>query len=217
MANKETTSKATVGQDNLTITTTVKALETVFDKANTKFYNNELTRPVITFSPVVKRNSINYGHFVCGEVWHKGDLNRCEININCIALESNDKVVGTMLHEMAHAYNYMKGVKDCSGSSNAFHNKAFKETAEAHGLNVERSEAKSYGWSETTLNDKGKKFADSIKDDLVALKRDKPKAKQTTSRNISYKYVCPMCGNIARTTKEMRLTCTDCECEMIEG
>ena len=40
-----------------------------------------------------------------------------------------------MLHEMAHLYNLNHGIKDVSNNG-YYHNKKFKETAEAHGLAI---------------------------------------------------------------------------------
>ena len=42
----------------------------------------------------------------------------------------------------------VNGIKDTSGSANAYHNKRFKETAESHGLIIEHH-AK-YGWTVTS-------------------------------------------------------------------
>ena len=52
-----------------------------------------------------------------------------------------------MLHEMAHLYNMVHGIKDTSSQSGAYHNKRFKETAEAHGLRIEQHPK--YGWTVT--------------------------------------------------------------------
>ena len=55
-------------------------------------------------------------------------------------------VVATLLHEMVHYYNYERGVQDCS-RGNTYHNKHFRDAAEARGLHVERSDK--YGWAIT--------------------------------------------------------------------
>lgn len=215
--------------DNLSIIGTVKALEKVFDKANKEFYNDELTRPVITFdyTPVkvktktdkttgqkYKVEQVTYGHFVCGEVWHGNDLSRCELNIACNNLSDNNGIITTLLHEMAHAYAFAKGIKDTSGSGNTYHNKDFAKIVNEHGLFVDDTMKTTYGYNEAILNDKGKKFAESIKDDLAGLKRDNTQVKKVASKKSqSFKYVCPICGAIARTTKEMNLLCGECSAE----
>ncbi len=59
------------------------------------------------------------------------------------------EVAATMLHEMAHLYNLTHGIEDVSNNG-YYHNKKFKETAEAHGLHIEKHDK--YGWTITTLN-----------------------------------------------------------------
>lgn len=49
---------------------------------------------------------------------------------------SFEEICGTLLHEMAHLYNLINGIKDCN---KLYHNKKFKEAAEAHGLTVTKN------------------------------------------------------------------------------
>jgi len=57
------------------------------------------------------------------------------------------EILGTLLHEAAHAANFEAGIKDCSKSQ--YHNKRFKEAAEKLGLEVEQMP--NYGWAHTRL------------------------------------------------------------------
>ena len=57
------------------------------------------------------------------------------------------EVLGTLLHEAAHAVNHVRGVKDCSRSQ--YHNERFRVAAEELGLSVQR--VPNYGWASTTL------------------------------------------------------------------
>jgi hypothetical protein len=108
----------------------------------------------------------------------------------------------------------------------SYHNKEFKKTAEARGLNISRSEK--YGWSTTEPSDS---LIDWILvNDLtdIPMNRnefsafvltggDSGKGKDDTAppRKSSYrKYECPTCGLIARTTKDATLVCGDCEVDM---
>ena len=197
--------------ERLSIIETVKALENVFDRANEYFYDNELPKVVITFSPDEKRKT--YGHFTTGKVWHKEDASAYEINIVCNCLENNAQVVGTMLHEMAHLYNTIHEIKDCSGNGNYYHNKKFGNTANAHGLNLEKSEK--YGWTGHTLSEDGKVFLETVKDNLVGLTRDTLGMGTKKSKKSYYLYQCPCCGAKARTTKPLGLVCYECDELMI--
>jgi hypothetical protein len=58
-----------------------------------------------------------------------------------------EDVLETLLHEAAHAVNHERGVKDCSKSQ--YHNRSFRQTAEALGLTVEQ--IPHYGHARTAL------------------------------------------------------------------
>ena len=85
-----------------------------------------------------------------------------------------------------------------------------------HGLVVDKSEK--YGWSTTTLTQEASDWIQSEYKDAQSFElfRSKlPKIKKQSSSS-SRKYVCPGCGSIIRATKEVRVTCTDCELEFEE-
>ena len=133
----------------LQISEIVRKNEEMFDLFNHHFYSNELTRPAITVSPDGGRGA--YGWCSIYEVWQKGGEEAYrEINI---CAEYIDRPIGevaaTMLHEMAHLYDLTQGIRDVSNNG-YYHNKKFKDTAEAHGLHIEKH-AK-YGWTVTTLS-----------------------------------------------------------------
>ena len=108
------------------------------------------------------------------------------------------------------------------------HNKRFKEQAEAHGLTVEHHEK--YGWTITSPSEElldfiilqgwqdiqmGERLAWSDMAGTGAGSKapgssqtgapKPPKAKSSTRR-----WVCPKCGTIIRSTKEVRVICADC-------
>lgn len=60
---------------------------------------------------------------------------------------SAEDVVGTLLHEAAHALNFERGVKDCSRSQ--YHNQHFKAAAEEIGLSVDQ--VPHYGFARTAM------------------------------------------------------------------
>ena len=124
---------------------TAGQLEKMFRAINAHFYNNELPEPIIT----LKKTPNAYGHITCSKTWQAGSERRYEINISTATLDRPiEETAATLLHEMAHLYNLENGIKDTSGSNNAYHNKAFKQTAESHGLIIEHSAR--YGWTITS-------------------------------------------------------------------
>ncbi len=58
-----------------------------------------------------------------------------------------EDILETLLHEAAHAMNFVRGVNDCSRSQ--YHNGKFKEAAVELGLEVAR--IPNYGWARTSL------------------------------------------------------------------
>ena len=104
-------------------------LNKVFDLLNEEFFESELSRPTITIQSTPKA----YGHFSLREdTWVSKIGGTHEINIGAGTLSRPiEEVVATLLHEMVHYYNYVKGVQDCS-RGNTYHNRKFRDAAFAH-------------------------------------------------------------------------------------
>lgn len=197
---------------------TIQQLEDLFEIFNYKYFNEELSKPVITVSPDTKGA---YGWCTSYKAWketrHENE-GYYEINI-CAEYLSRpyEDVAGMMLHEMVHLYNLENGIKDTSRAG-TYHNKKFKEAAEAHGLNVENTEK--YGWSKTSLTEEARKevedFMNSIDKTSFDLYREKAEKEKKKSKSNSKKYVCPCCGLIIRATKEVKVVCYECDELLIE-
>lgn len=209
----------------LTVTPIITALEKSFDYVNDKFYGGTLKRPVVTLCEGAKIRA--YGWFVVREVWHDNEGNSaCELNISSDYLKRPfEEIVKTLCHEMVHCYNYGEGIQDCARAGQR-HNKKFKESAENHGMvwnkpaeNDEAMQAyyQKYGFSDVDLKEEVKEevyAALSFLRDALTLYRDvTEKGTKKKSSNV-IKYICPMCGCSCRATKEIRIMCMDCDCEM---
>ncbi len=212
----------------INISEIVAKTEAMFDLFNQHFYNGELIRPAITVSPDGGRGA--YGWCSVYEIWQANEEAHREINI-CAEYINRPiaEVAATMLHEMAHLYNLTHEIKDVSNNG-YYHNKKFKETAEAHGLHIEHH--KTYGWTVTTLaEDTAEWLAQQPgMDDITASRRTILQIKtkgtgededgeettttikggRTTSKNRSIKYICPQCGAIIRATRQVNVVCGDC-------
>ena len=199
---------------------TIQQLEDLFGIFNYKYFNGELSKPVITVSPDTTKGA--YGWCTSYKAWKEAadhESGYYEINI-CAEYLSRpyEEVAGTMLHEMVHLYNLENGVKDTSRAG-TYHNKKFKEAAEKHGLIVENDPK--YGWCKTELTVESlmevHDFMDSIGRNSFDLYREPVKEKKKGGKkSSSRKYVCPCCGMIVRATKEVRVKCFDCDELMIE-
>ena len=128
---------------------TAGQLEKMFRELNKHYYNGELPEPIIT----LKKTPSAYGHITTVKTWtvttEQGTEQRYEINISTATLDRPiENTTATLLHEMAHLYNLVHGIRDTSSQSGAYHNKRFKATAEAHGLVIDHHEK--YGWTITS-------------------------------------------------------------------
>ena len=193
----------------------IEELENLFSKFNKVFFDRALEKPVITVSPDHTRGA--YGWCTGWKAWQdseKGgyyEINLCAEYLNRPFKETCE----TLIHEMVHLLNLQEGVQDTSRSG-LYHNKRFKEAAEAHGLTVEKGPK--HGWHVTTLTPEALTFVQSLGKDGFQLVRPKPlglKGAKKPGSN-SRKYVCPCCGAIVRATKEVRITCTDCNVKFQE-
>lgn len=203
-------------------------LEKLYNKINADFFNGELEAPIIT----IQSTPTAYGHYAAYSAWSVKGEGKREINIAAGTLDRPiENVVATLIHEMCHQYNAeVLKVQDCSGSSRAYHNKAFKAAAEAHGLIVTRSDK--YGWSHTEPGDTLLEWI--LENDVPEIQMNRNEltglriagsgnaanggAKPAGGKKGHYRrYVCPKCGLIARTTKDAKLVCGDCMELMIEN
>lgn len=191
----------------------IDELETLFSKFNARFFENKLERPVITVSPDHTRGA--YGWCTSWKAWQNGAKEGGFYEVNLCAEYLNrpyEETCGTLLHEMVHLLN----LQDTSRSG-TYHNKKFKETAEAHGLTVEKGEK--YGWHKTTLSPEALEFVQSLGKQGFTLVRPRPlglKGSSKSGGSSSRKYVCPCCGTIIRATKEVHVICAECEVEFQE-
>ena len=201
-------------------------LNKVFDLLNEEFFENALSRPTITIQSTPKA----YGHFSLREdTWISKLGGTHEINIGAGTLSRPiEEVAATLLHEMVHYYNYVNGIQDCS-RGNTYHNRKFKEAAEARGLHVNHSEK--YGWSHTSPADALLDFV--LKYDLsdILINRNEFAGFQITGtgthsglptgegpaprKSSSRKYACPCCGMSVRATKIVNIACMDCDKQML--
>jgi predicted SprT family Zn-dependent metalloprotease len=188
----------------------LKAVNSMYDFLNAEFFHGMLPKPVITIQHDRKGRAL--GWFTCWESWQANGSSAPEINISANFLDREPiDTAATMLHEMCHLYAYLRKIQDCSRSG-TWHNKRFKEIAEAHGLIVEKTN--SGGWNHTKLTAEARATIEKALSEMPKLKRvqtEKPGKKSSTR-----KYVCPDCETSVRATKEVNIICGDCDKKMQE-
>lgn len=199
-------------------------LNKMFDLLNNEFFEGALSRPTITIQSTPKA----YGHFSLREdTWISKLGGTHEINIGAGTLSRPiEEVAATLLHEMVHYYNYENGVQDCS-RGNTYHNRKFKDAAEAHGLTVQHSER--YGWSHTAPSDELLDLVLEYGLTDILITRNEFSGFQiggtgahsgtqigtTPKKSSTRKYMCPCCGMSVRATREVNIGCLDCGKKMV--
>jgi hypothetical protein len=201
-------------------------LDKIYKLLNQEYFSNELPPVVLTIQSTPKA----YGHFTLYDAWHVNENGFREINIGAGTLDRPiENVVATLLHEMVHHYCFIHQIKDTSRGG-TYHNKKFRDEATQRGLLIDYDTR--IGWSITTPSENLIDFciSNDLKDIQIARndfesfriiggtsgRSNGNPGVPTTGKGASHsiKYICPCCGNIARTTKVMNLICGDCHLNM---
>lgn len=194
----------------MTISQATAFLESAFTILNKAYFENTLPTPAITIQSSPKA----YGHCSTSERWHDAQRKTGYYEINISAETLNRPIannIATLIHEMVHLYHNVNNIQGTSRGG-TYHNKRFKEDAEARGLLIEY-DAK-IGFSPTQPSPALKSFctAQHWRNKLTISRigdigGNEPKPKAPTSTR---KYVCPCCGQSIRATKEVNIMCMDC-------
>lgn len=195
-------------------------LEKAFRALNKQYFEGALEEPIITIQSTPKA----YGHVTVAKTWNRADgEERHELNIGAGALDRPiEEVVATLMHEMVHIHNMQNGIKDTSRGY-TYHNKRFRDAAEARDLHI--SHDSRIGWSITEPTEALIEFI--IKqgwEDIRMSRRDGCRAPgtgtggeddTTPKRSSTRKLVCPKCGQSVRATKKVNILCGDCMERMV--
>ena len=201
-------------------------LNKIFDLLNQEFFDGVLPRPTITIQSTPKA----YGHFSLNkDTWISKLGGTHEINIGAGTLARPiEEVVATLLHEMVHYFNFIMGIQDCS-RGNTYHNRRFKDAAEARGLIITHSEK--YGYAHTAPSDTILEFCLRFGLTEILINRNEQtyfrvgggsgahsgaSGTVTPRTSSTRKYICPCCRMSVRATRTVRIACVDCQEQMIE-
>lgn len=192
----------------------VKTLEDLFNTFNAYLFNSEINHPVITISPDTTRGA--YGWCTTQKVWKSSSDEYYEINICAEHLNRPfNEVCATLIHEMVHLHNIEHSIQDTSANGR-YHNKTFKETAERHGLIIEKDPK--YGWTRTTLQESTETWIkENIEHKGFDLARAKKQKSAGTAQRSKYNYyVCPCCGVKFYSVHQINATCDDCGVQFVQ-
>lgn len=164
---------------------------------------------------VTRKTGRTMGHFTHAKLWKAGDEAFHEIMISANYFERGARaVLGTLLHETAHSLDLQAGIQGVTGDG--YHNKKFKETAEALGLTI--TQAKGIGWSVTEVSDEcAARWAEALTliENALALMADAEQAKKGAGRNKNLKVAVCNCGEkirlSAKTLELCKPICQNCQ------
>jgi curved DNA-binding protein CbpA len=157
-----------------------------------------------------------WGHHAPGR-WYAGNVKHAEVMISGEGLARTPReVLGTLLHEAAHALAAARGITDTSRQGR-YHNKKYAALARELGLDV--TETPGFGWTVTTVPDTtAKLYAGQLAalTDAMTLWRN---AEQVTSgtarRSTNLIAAACSCGRSIRvaasTLAEAPITCQACD------
>jgi hypothetical protein len=112
--------------------------------------NEDVPDVVVTLGAGLVSRGLKLGHFAAN-VWTHGDDDVHELFVGAEGLQRGAQaLMGTLIHEAAHALCEARGIKDTSRQGR-YHNGNFKAVAEEMGIVVEHDD--SLGWSSTTMPD----------------------------------------------------------------
>ncbi|GAB6483173.1 SprT-like domain-containing protein [Bacillus tropicus] len=209
----------------------IDELHVAFKKLNTAFFEGDLPEPAITIQSSRKRRAM--GWCSSKEVWSDkdGTIKKYELNISAEYLDHDFmETMDTMLHEMVHLYNAVNGIQDTSRNG-TYHNKRFKSECEKRGFFFPESKPdKKYGWYLPRLTDDAKEkiLQLEIKQEAFGIARrgfipdesvesEGELEEAVESRPSSFKWICPKCNLIVRSTKDdIFIICGECEERMIQ-
>lgn len=198
----------------------VQYLNKVFKMVNDEYFENELEMPTITIQSTVGA----YGHVTTSKVW-KTDAGNASYELNIGADYLNrpiENIVATLIHEGCHLYAMQNKIKDTSNRG-CYHNRRFKKLAEERGLII--SQHPVYGWTITQPSEKTLDFCEKNELREVLINRgvvyqgnengNKGKGgsgnpKPIAKKGNSIKWICPNCGAIIRSTRNVNVICGDC-------
>ncbi|MFS0841336.1 SprT-like domain-containing protein [Paenibacillus sp. 1P03SA] len=197
-------------------------LHVAFRRLNKAFFDSELPEPAITIQSGGKRSTM--GWCTLKPIWRDKEktIQMYEINIAAEYLNIDFyETMDTLLHEMIHLYCRIHNIKETSRKGQ-YHNKRFKEESLKRGFYYpENKPDKRIGWSYSKITEETKKLIDTfnINTEVFQIARGTFVSNQTEGpegereeqqKSHNRKYICPVCSQSVRATKEVNIICGDC-------
>jgi DnaJ domain len=202
------------GNGSQTASRILKVLEDIW--LEIRRWHPEIPPAVIIIASGTEGKQARLGHHAPGR-WNVAGQQYAEVMISGEGLRRTPhEVLGTLLHEAAHALAHERGIKDTSRQGR-YHNKHFKTCAEQLGLTVEHDDR--FGWSATTITSTTElAYARQLRDLADAMtmwRHGETTTGPTTRRNSNLIAAACPCGRSIRvaasTLAEAPITCQACD------
>ncbi|ARU91572.1 hypothetical protein SCLARK_00969 [Spiroplasma clarkii] len=180
----------------------ITELSSIHRQLNEILFDNKLVQVKIAVENNKRQSkSLMLGHFNPNDGWLDG--NKMQISIWTLALNGDYyELIGILVHEMIHQYNYQNGIKDVE--NNQRHNKKFKTAAISIGkLYIEPT----IRGSKTNAHGKGYAYTKTSKElrQIIDKQLDFNKA----ALQIKHKYA--IVGDQRGYEKRNKYTCSGCK------
>ncbi|QHX36692.1 SprT-like domain-containing protein [Spiroplasma sp. BIUS-1] len=187
-------------------------LHSIHSQLNDFLFSNALSDIKISIETSKRKSRLTLGHFDTSKDWSD---NKNQITIWTLALNGDYiRLIGVLVHEMVHQYNYERDVKDVE--NNQRHNKKFKEIAESKAKLIVQS-ASRRGFSNTQpsyeLIDFIEKWLDFNKELFKKMIHKDALEYRPIGYNKSNRYICQGCQTVINNSREkpLNIMCMDCK------
>lgn len=204
----------------------ISVLEGIYNSTNTDLWGGELPPVIVT----CQSSPGSFGHSTMARVWKRKEDDLYELNIAAEVLDCPiEELLDTVIHEQVHIYCRANNIQEVSRNG-SYHNKKFKELAEARGL-VCLYTGSSRGWN-TQGKDNDSLLAYALEKGYTELQISRRSTRARTAGgsgtggrltpeerrpSSTRKLICSGgCGQTARATKTVNLICGYCMMPMVE-
>jgi hypothetical protein len=178
----------------------------------------EIPLVVIIIASGTGGKQAKWGHHAPGR-WHRDDTEHAEVMISGEGLaRTSREVLGTLLHEAAHALAGIRGITDTSRQGR-YHNRKFAALAEELGLDITEDPSGQFGWTVTTVPDTTARLYErqlsALTDAMTLWRSGEFSATTTRKRDTNLIAAICHCGRSIRvaasTLNEAPITCQACD------
>lgn len=191
------------------------SLESAFDYYNQHLFSNSLPSVLLTFNRKKKAMGYYWADVMQDRQDSTKTCSEIALNIANFHLETDKEIFSTLVHEMCHHWQHVKGKPSRTG----YHNKEWADKMIEVGLmpsHTGKVGGKLTGQNMTHYIMTGDRF-DTVTDRLLISHSIDWNATDPKNKNKSKpktKYLCPQCDAKAWGKEDLHIHCGDCDMKM---